>query len=100
MADICLTLLCAPQVEEKVLDLLLVSPDVKLFTSTAMAVHGLDHKKLDQSEQVLGRARVTKVQAIADAGALQDLLDGLRGQLTGTALRYWVTPVTDMGVIV
>lgn len=99
MADICLTLLCAPQVEEKVLDLLLVSPDVKLFTSTASAVHGLDHKQLDQTGQVLGRSRAIQIQAIADAGALQGLLDGLRGQLAGATLRYWVTPVAAMGVI-
>jgi hypothetical protein len=100
MADICLTLLCTPQVEEKVLDLLLVSPDVKLLTSMPTAVHGLDHKQLDQSEQVLGRARATQIQAIADACAVQSLLDGLRGKLAGAALRYWVTPVAGMGVIV
>jgi len=99
MSDICLTLLCAPQVEEKVLDLLLVSPDIKLFTSAATAVHGLDPRQLDQAEQVLGRARATQVQAIVDAAGLPSLLGGLRGQLSGTAMRYWITPVTEMGVI-
>ena len=99
MADICLTLLCAPQVEEKVLDLLLVSPDIKLFTSAAAAVHGLDPRQLGQAEQVLGRARATQVQAIVDSARLPGLLDSLRGQFAGTAMRYWITPVAEMGVI-
>lgn len=99
MADICLTLLCSPKVEEKVLDLLLVLPDIKIFTSATTALHGLDHQHLDQAEQVLGRARATQVQAIINGGSLPSLLESLRGQLTGTTLRYWVTPVAEMGVI-
>ncbi len=56
MSDLCLTLLCPPEAEEKLLDRLLLSPEiVKVFTSTTTAAHGLSHENMDQAEQVLGR---------------------------------------------
>jgi len=66
MSELCLTLICPPAVEEKMLDLLLLSPNVTFFTSTATAAHGMAHEDLDQTEQVLGRARATKIQVSGD----------------------------------
>ncbi len=41
MSELCLTLVCPPEVEEKLLDLLLLWPGATIFTSTATAAHGL-----------------------------------------------------------
>ncbi|HCZ17657.1 MAG TPA: DUF3240 domain-containing protein [Candidatus Accumulibacter sp.] len=99
MPELCLTLLCSPAVEEKLLDLLLMSPNVTVFTSSATAAHGLDHENLDQMEQVLGRALATQVQVIIDAAEKATLLDTISQHLAGAGLRYWVTPVVEAGDI-
>lgn len=99
MSELCLTLICPPAVEEKMLDLLLLSPSVTFFTSTATAAHGMAHEDLDQTEQVLGRARATKIQVIFDAADKAALLDAIRQQFSGAGLRYWVTTVAETGEI-
>ncbi|MHB8938626.1 MAG: DUF3240 family protein [Thiobacillus sp.] len=99
MSELCLTLICPPAVEEKLLDLLLLSPNVTFFTSTATAAHGMAHEDLDQTEQVLGRARATKIQVIFAAADKAALLDAIRQQFSGAGLRYWVTTVAETGEI-
>ena len=99
MTEFCLTLICPPAVEEKMLDLLLLSPNVTFFTSTATAAHGMAHEDLDQTEQVLGRARATKIQVIFAAADKAALLDAIRQQFSGAGLRYWVTTVAETGEI-
>ncbi|MBN8762418.1 MAG: hypothetical protein BGP20_13395 [Thiobacillus sp. 63-78] len=99
MSELCLTLICPPAVEEKMLDLLLLSPNVTFFTSTATAAHGMAHEDLDQTEQVLGRARATKIQVIFAAADKAALLDAIRQQFSGAGLRYWVTTVAETGEI-
>jgi hypothetical protein len=99
MSELCLTLICPPAVEEKMLDLLLLSPEVTFFTSTATAAHGMAHDNLDQTEQVLGRARATGIQAIVDATDKAALLEAIRQQFSGAGLRYWVTTVAEVGEI-
>ena len=99
MSELCLTLLCPLAVEEKLLDLLLMSPSATVFTSSTTATHGLDHENLDQMEQVLGRALATQVQVIIGAADKGALLDAIRQQFAGAGLRYWVTPVVEAGEI-
>ncbi|MDP2031279.1 MAG: DUF3240 family protein [Thiobacillus sp.] len=99
MTELCLTLICPPAVEEKMLDLLLLSPNVTFFTSTPTAAHGMAHEDLDQTEQVLGRARATKIQVIFAAADKAALLDAIRQQFSGAGLRYWVTTVAETGEI-
>lgn len=99
MSELCLTLICPPAVEEKMLDLLLLSPNVTFFTSTATAAHGMAHEDLDQTEQVLGRARATKIQVIFAAADKAALLDAIRQQFSGAGLRYWMTAVAETGEI-
>jgi len=99
MSELCLTLICPPAVEEKMLDLLLLSPNVTFFTSTATAAHGMAHEDLDQTEQMLGRARATKIQVIFAAADKAALLDAIRQQFSGAGLRYWVTTVAETGEI-
>ena len=99
MSELCLTLVCPPAVEEKLLDLLLLSPNVTVFTSTATAAHGLAPEYLDQTEQVLGRARATEIQVIFAAADKAALLEAIRQQFAGAGLRYWVTTVVEAGEI-
>jgi len=99
MSELCLTLVCPPAIEEKLLDLLLLSPDVMFFTSTATAAHGLAHENMDQTEQVLGRARTTELQVLLAAANKTALLEALRQQFSGAGLRYWVTTVAEAGEI-
>jgi len=97
MSDLCLTLLCPPAVEEKLLDLLLLSPHVSVFTSTATSAHGLSADGLSQTEQVLGRSFATQVQAIIGSAEKDALLAAIQAQLAGAGLRYWITPVVEAG---
>ena len=99
MSELCLTLLCPPAIEERLLDLLLLSTNATVFTSTATAAHGLAHVNLDQTEQVLGRARATEIQVIFAATEKTMLLEALRQQFAGAGLRYWVTLVVEAGEI-
>lgn len=99
MSELCLTLLCPPAVEEKLLDLLLMSPHTMVFTSTPTAAHGLAVGNLSQTEQVLGRALATQIQVIFAAADKATLLEAIREQFAGAGLRYWVTPVVEAGEI-
>lgn len=99
MSELCLTLLCPPAVEEKLLDLLLMLPNTTVFTSTPTAAHGMAHENLDQTEQVLGRARATEVEVIFAAADKAALLEAIRQQFAGVGLRYWVTTVVEAGEI-
>jgi hypothetical protein len=99
MSELCLTLLCPPAVEEKLLDLLLMSPNATVFTSTPTAAHGLASATLNQTEQVLGRAFVTQVQVILADTEKASLLGNIQRQFAGAGLRYWVTTVIETGEI-
>jgi hypothetical protein len=99
MSELCLTLLCPPAVEEKLLDLLLMSPQVMVFTSTPTAAHGLAFTTHNQTEQVLGRAFVTQVKVIFAAADKASLLENIQRQFAGAGLRYWITTVVETGEI-
>lgn len=99
MSELCLTLMCPPAVEERLLDLLLLSPNVTFFTSTITAAHGMPNEDLDQTEQVLGRARATAIQVIFSADDKAALLEAIRQQFAGAGLRYWLTTVAEAGEI-
>lgn len=99
MSELCLTLLCPPAVEEKLLDLLLLSPNARVFTSASTAAHGLPLGSFDQTEQVLGRAFATQVQVIFADADKTALLGQIQRDFAGAGLRYWVTPVVEAGEI-
>lgn len=101
MSELCLTFLCPSAIEEKLLDLLLMSSGITtFFTSSKTAAHGIAHERLSQAEQVLGRALATEVQVFLADGEQLPLLESIRQQFAGAGLRYWVTPVLDAGEIV
>ncbi|KAF0205613.1 MAG: hypothetical protein FD173_872 [Gallionellaceae bacterium] len=97
MSEFCLNLLCPLAVEEKLLDLLLMSPNVEVFTSTPTAAHGLASGHLSQTEQVLGRMLATQIQVLLSEADKEVLLKIIQQQFSGVGLRYWVSPVIDSG---
>lgn len=99
MFELCLTLLCPTTLEEKLLDTLLMTPEIAVFTSTPTAAHGLATGQLTAAEQVLGRALVTQVQALLMPENREAVLTSIREQFAGTGLRYWITPVSEAGEI-
>ena len=99
MSELCLTLLCPPALEEKLLDLLLTAPETAVFTSTPTAEHGLSFGRLSPIEQVLGRSLAIQVQVLLTATDKQVVLEAIRQQFAGAGLRFWVTPVIEAGEI-
>lgn len=99
MTDFCLTILCPSAVEEKLLDLLLMTANLKMFTSAPTAAHGLHTDSFSQSEQVLGRAFATQVQVLLTEEDKQALVENMHAQFAGAGLRYWLTPVIEAGEI-
>ena len=99
MTELCLTLLCPPAIEEKLLDVLLMSPNSKVFTSSPIAAHGLPIGNLNETEQVMGRAHATEIKVIVAGSETTTLLDHIRQNFAGAGLRYWVTTVAESGEI-
>jgi len=99
MPELCLSLLCPASLEEKLLDLLLLHPDLDVFTSTRTAAHGLAFGALNANEQVLGRALATHVQVLMPERQRDAVLEAVRREFAGAGLRYWISPITDSGDI-
>ena len=99
MSDLCLTLLCPPSIEEKLLDWLLMSPHVTVFTSDKTAAHGLAFGRLNANEQVLGRASAVQIQLVFPVQYRTHLINHLKQQFVGTGIRYWLMPVLETGAI-
>ena len=97
MSACCLTLLCTPAQEERLLDLLLMSAASEVFTSEPLSAHGVCSAPLSASEQVMGRARATQVQVLLEERAKDALLAQIHEQFPGANLRYWVTPILETG---
>ncbi len=97
--NICLTLLCSPEIEENVLDTLLMSPYASIFTSAPTAAHGLAFAKLNATEHVLGRASAVQIQLIFPDSHQAQLLAQLKQQFAGAGMRYWLYPVAEAGEI-
>lgn len=99
MSDLCLTLLCPNTLEEKLLDALLMSPEIAVFTSAKTAAHGLATDRLTAAEQVLGRALMVQVQVLLTHENRDAVLAAIRQQVAGTGLHYWITPIIEAGEI-
>jgi Protein of unknown function (DUF3240). len=97
MSDSIITILCPRNIEEQLLDSLLVTPDVAVFTSATVAAHGVARERLSASEQVLGRAVMTQVQILCSEQAKDNLLSNLKNTFARSGLRYWVTAVSEQG---
>ena len=100
MVEFNLTLLCPSTLEEKIIDALLILPQVVVFTSAPTAAHGLISGRLSVMEQVLGRALVTQVQVLLTAADKDVVLSVLERDFAGVGVRYWIMPVSQEGEIV
>lgn len=99
MSNYCLTLICSPEIEEKLLDTVLVSVDCAVFTSTPTFTHGTAQGRLSNAEQVMGRSRSIQIQIIVAEPELSGLLDMQRQRFRGTGLRYWAVALAAEGEI-
>ena len=94
-----ITILCPLEIEEKLVDLLLITPNVSIFTSRPLAAHGISTIRLSQQEQVLGQIFAVQIQAIIPAANKDALLADIREQFAGTNIRYWTTAALEVGEI-
>lgn len=99
MSKFCLTLLCAREVEEKLLDTLLTHFDSEIFTSTPTFSHGTAQGRLSNAERVMGRSRSVQVQIITTDEELAELIELLQVRFKGTGLRYWASALSHEGEV-
>ena len=99
MPKYCLSLICSPEIEEKLLDTLLSSAEEEIFTSTPTFSHGTAHGRLSNVEKVMGRSRSIQVQIITTEGELASLTGLLQQRFKGTGLRYWATVLSHEGEV-
>lgn len=98
MPDQLLTLVIRPEVEEKMIDLLLRS-GFDGFTSFPCAGHGVDSSSLSLAEQVAGRERRVGFWIHADAEATEALLAELAVRLPDARIHYWLVPLVEHGTV-
>ncbi|MEO7853609.1 MAG: DUF3240 family protein, partial [Rubrivivax sp.] len=87
--DVCLTLICPPTVEEKLLDVLLANAGSEVFTSTPTSSHGTAQGRLTATEQVMGRSHAVQVNVLLTNEELNRLRALLQREFAGTGVRYW-----------
>jgi hypothetical protein len=97
MADYCLSLVCPPTVQEKLLDTLLAHAGREVFTSTPTHSHGTAQGRLTATEQVMGRSQAIQVSVLLSTDELTRLRHLLGREFAGTGLRWWATPVAFDG---
>ena len=95
----CLTLICSPEIEEKLLDVLLSTLNDEVFTSTPTFSHGTALGRLSNAEKVMGRSRSVQVQIVTTDDELAALTELLQQRFKGTGLRYWATSLSAEGVV-
>ena len=96
-AKYCLTLLCPPTVEEKLLDVLLANAGSEVFTSTPTHSHGSGQERLSATEQVMGRSRAMQINVLLTTDELGPLRELLQRDFAGTGVRYWATQLAFDG---
>jgi hypothetical protein len=99
MSKHCLTIICPPEVEEKLLDTLLATVEGEIFTSTPTFSHGTSHGRLSNVERVMGRSRSVQVQILTTEDELAGLTALLLQRFKGTGLRYWASPLNVEGEV-
>lgn len=93
----CLTLICPPTVEEKLLDALLTNTGSEVFTSTPTHSHGTAQGRLSATEQVMGRSRAMQVNVLLTGDEMTRLRELLQRDFAGTGVRYWATALAFVG---
>lgn len=93
----CLSLICNPDVAEKLLDVLLTAVSDQVFTSTPTFSHGTAPGRWSTTEQVMGRSRAMQVNVLLTNDELGQLRQLLQRDFAGTGVRYWATPLAFDG---
>ncbi len=99
MSELCLVMVAPPEIEEKLLDVLLNAVGDEVFISTHSHSHGTAQGRLSSVEQVMGRSRCVQVQIIVTQAEMAALLELLRASFAGTGLRYWALPLAALGEV-
>jgi len=99
MTEVCLNLLASPELEEKLLDRLLLHPNVSVFVSQRAASHGGHIGDLDQTEQVLGRGDAVLIRALLTAVDAESLVAELRIAFAHSGVMFWIVPILAKGAL-
>ncbi|CAN7412160.1 DUF3240 family protein [Acidovorax sp. LjRoot194] len=95
----CLSLVCGPDIAEKLLDALLTAVPGQVFTSTPTFSHGTPHGSLSGEEQVMGRSSSVQVQLVVSEEQLNSTLVMVHLKFKGTGLCYWAYQLSVEGVV-
>ena len=95
----CLSLVCSPDIAEKLLDALLTAVSDQVFTSTPTFSHGTPHGRLSGVEQVMGRSSSVQIQLIVTEEQLNNTLVLVHLKFKGTGLCYWAYELSAEGVV-
>ena len=97
---VCLTLIAARGLREELFDYLSEQRDlVSGFTASDGAGHGPTVRLQTSAEQVKGHADEVLVRIILEKQDAAQLLALLKTAFAGSRLVYWITLVTEFGVI-
>ncbi|HDP88804.1 MAG TPA: DUF3240 domain-containing protein [Thioalkalivibrio sp.] len=94
-----LILVADPENEETVVDWLLAQDAIGGFTGHRGFGHSTEHGRFSLAEQVTGRQDRVLFHVESDAATAARLLDGLRAELPGLGIRYWLIPLAGAGRI-
>lgn len=92
-----LTLVAPPGHEELLVDWLLQYEHPSGFGTFPISGYSSNPESLTLIEQVTGRKRQVRFDLQLAASDLGVLLERLKTDFAGSAIRYWVTPVIETG---
>lgn len=99
MDKLCICLVCAAEIEEKVLDMLLARFGAEIFISSPTFSHGTAAGRLSALEQVLGRSHSVRIQILLNGENAEVLRRTLHAEFAGTGIRYWAVPLAFEGEV-
>lgn len=96
--NIQLTLILPIALEEAVLDTLLAHPEwVSGFTSAEVSGHGQAQYRFSTGEEVRGRARRIRIDAVMSRADANELVALLKANWPHPEAVYWMTEVREFG---
>ena len=97
---VCLTLIAPRSLRDELFDYFSEQRDlVSGFTASDVAGHGPDVRLRTSTEQVKGHADELMIRTILAGQDAVRLLERLKRAFVGSRMVYWITPVTEFGVL-
>ncbi len=87
----------SPRIEEAFVDCLLTFEAEQGFSSFPIRAHDHKNQNLSISEQVTGRQDQIRFQMYIPEQALEELINTLKTEFSGSGVNYWVLPVIEQG---